>query len=80
LIESPVARWGVTSLQGIFFAIEFEPIVGTDVNALSFPREYLAPPFHRPSALAIEEILRALRLGTEKGDLQKGAVPAAAAA
>jgi hypothetical protein len=55
-------------------------MIGTDVDALLFAREDFTPAFERTTALAVEEIFGTLRLGTEKGHLQKRAVSAAAAA
>jgi len=79
LIERPVSRRGVTFLQRFFFPIGLKPIVSLHINALLLSEEDLTPSFHGASALAIEEILGALRLGTQKGYLQKGAISASAA-
>ena len=55
-------------------------MIGTDVDALLFAREDLTPSLEGTTTLAVEEILGTLRLGTEKGHLQKRAVSASAAA
>jgi hypothetical protein len=55
-------------------------MIGTDVDALLFARKDFTPSLERTTTLAVEEIFGTLRLGTEKGHLQKRAVSAAAAA
>ncbi len=62
LVQGPVPGRRVAFPEGFFFAIGFEPVVGADVDAFSFPRKDLAPAFHGTSALSVEEILGALRL------------------
>src|SRR4030042_1844232 len=63
LVQGPVPGRRVAFPEGFFFAIGFEPVVSTAVDALPFPRKDLAPPFHGASALPIEEILGTLGLG-----------------
>src|SRR3990172_5535730 len=79
LIESPVSRRGIAFLQRFLFPIGAKTIVSPHVNALLLSEENLTPSFHGTTALTIEEILGALRLRTEKGHFEEGAIPATAA-
>lgn len=55
-------------------------MIGTDIDASFLARKDFTPPLKRAAALTVEKIFGALRLGAEKGNLQKRAVPTAAAA
>jgi hypothetical protein len=80
LIQCPISGRRITLLEGFFFSVRLQPIVGADVDALLLAREDFAPSLERATTLAVEQILGTLRLGTEKGHLEKRTVSAAAAA
>jgi hypothetical protein len=55
-------------------------VIGADIDTLLLARKNFTPSFKRAPALTVEKVFGALRLGTEKGHLQKRTVPTAAAA
>jgi hypothetical protein len=78
LIQRPIAGRRITFLERFFFSIRFQSIIRTNVDALLLARKDFTPSLQRASTLAVEKILGALRLRTEKSHLQKRAVSAAA--
>lgn len=79
MVQFPIAGRSIISRKGFFFPVRLEPIIGTDVDALLFAREDLAPPLKRTSTLTVEKVLGALGLRTQKSDLQERTVTAAPA-
>lgn len=79
MVQFPIAGRSILSHKGFFFSIRLEPIIGTDIDALLFAGEDLAPPIKRTSTLTVEKVFGTLGLGAQKSNLQKRTVSATAA-
>ena len=80
LVEGPVPGADILPLERLLLPVRLESLIGPHEDAPPPSRKDLAPALSRPTALAVEEELGTLGLGTEEGDLGQGAVPAAPAA